>query len=141
VLVIPDVSLQAPALLPFTIATSEQTSTPNRLRWAVEAVIPSEAEAGQVAATCAEIARRTLRERVTVLSLMVFGYFDQTEIGNGYTRCRATLSRDGKGWTGDGKALNGDDTGDVIVEIAKTAVSSQGRRINVGVDAIIHLPK
>lgn len=129
-----------PAVLPYTIATSAQTSAPNRLRWQVDAVIPGEADAAQVAETCAEIARRTLRERSNVLALVVFGYFEASEVNKGFTRCRATLSRDGRGWTGDGKAINGDDKGDVLVDIAKVTMLST-QRVSTGTEATIRLPK
>ena len=136
----PTPTAPATALLTFTIAKSEQTNLPTRVRWSVDAVVQGDGSNETVAATCAEIARRTMRERANVLALVVFGYYEQAEVGRGYTRCRATVSRDGKGWTGDGKTINGDDRGDIIVEIPSVS-TIQAQRIATGTLATIRLPR
>jgi hypothetical protein len=114
-----------PTVPPYEVASSRQSSTPNRLRYQTDIVVPSDYGREDVIAALADAARRTLREHPDVKAAVVFAYIDAENVNKGYDKGRALISSDGNGWAGDKKWLGGEgqDTG----RIAMTIGSAIGR--------------
>jgi len=120
----------------YTLASSAQTSTPNRPRWKTSIVLPVETPTEEAAAAIADAARWTLRQQGAALAVIVFCYDDPANVGGGYDRGRAVASRDGHGWTGNGSFagfVDGDpqDKGKIYLTLGSTLESNVRREVDL----------
>jgi hypothetical protein len=102
----PGTPVRAPPLAEvpqYQVQDIQPISTPDRVRYRANVIIPGEHSPEAVVAAMAAAARGLLRERSDARAATVFGYREASETGNAYTLARAQVSRDGRGWTGDGQ--------------------------------------
>lgn len=107
----PATAARTPAPATYTVVSRKDVSVAGRKRTEVRAVVAGQLSREEKISTLAEIARRERRADVVV----VFAYRSAAEEREtAATVGRATVSTDGKGWTGDGQSVVGPrDTGTV----------------------------
>jgi hypothetical protein len=106
--------------LAYDVATDEMIEAPNgRTRDRRDIVISESGPPERVAATLADAVRQGLANHPTAIVGVVFGYGPDDAIGSGFTRGRASASRDGKGLDpGSAQLLAGPDPGQIQIEVA-----------------------
>jgi hypothetical protein len=87
----------------YTVARNVPVSLPGRRRYQTDIWVPTAAAEADVIAALVDAARATLRADTEAKAACVFAYADDTPVCQGFNRGRAWISRDGLGWTGDGR--------------------------------------
>jgi hypothetical protein len=121
----PPTSTPTPAPAPYTVVSRKDVSFGARKRTEVRAIVAGQLTREEKISTLAEIARRERRADVIV----VFAFRSAAEEREtAATVGRATVSTDGKGWTGDGQSVVGPrDTGivqgDVVLDVVERVLA------------------
>lgn len=105
----------------FRVARTMPVDLPERRRCQRDIWVPAGADRDAVIAALLVAAREALRADPEVAAVCVFASADDGPVNQGFNRGRAWLSRDGNGWTGDGRFPPydecSDDHGDILVTI------------------------
>ena len=112
----------------YEVVRDRDVSSPARKRRQLDVLIAEGATKDQTVTTLAQAARFALESHKDYDVVAVFAYFEASQVGKGYTKGRSVLSRDKKGWAGDGKMLGSQqDTGKIEIDvvIAGTTVQSE----------------
>jgi hypothetical protein len=87
---------------PYQTASAQRLGAGTRVRYEVSVLVPADYGRDEMMAVLTHAVRQTLAQRHDAEAVGVFAYSSPVQIGKGYDKGRALVSRDGRGWTGDG---------------------------------------
>jgi hypothetical protein len=115
----------------YTLARKAPVSLPDRRRYQTDIWVPAGADAEQIVAALVEAAVDTLRADGEAKVVCVFAHADETPLGQGFNRGRAWLSRDGKGWRGDGRFPPHDEDDNGLIHITIGEAGNPGAEFRI----------
>lgn len=112
----------------YAIQDIRAVSMPGRVRYSANVILPGTHTQDEVATVLASAARSLLATRSDALAVVVFGYRDASETKGSMTLGKAEVSRDGKGWGGDGKMSTDPDNNLIHLELVTEDILNHERR-------------
>jgi hypothetical protein len=97
----------------YTLRDVQEVSAAGRTRYRANMILPGGQTPEAVTAALAAAARQLLADRPSAQAVMVFGYRNVSETSAPNTVGKAQVSRDGRGWAGDGKFDAGQDNNQI----------------------------